>query len=110
MIFDKIIFIPFCLSLAGCEVTGEVPSFYSGPEQGLPTADPKVEVSSTIFGAAEVKPHDEIPSPASSIGKSLLITPPMRHDTNSRPMERGEPLSGPSLQYTKRVLKSVLSS
>lgn len=59
---------------------------------------------------AEVKPHNEIPSAVSSIGKSLLITPPIRPDTGSRPMERGETSSGPSLQYVKRVLKSVLSS
>ena len=72
--------------------------------------DPEIGASSTSFGAAEMKPHDEIPSPASSIGKSLLVTPPTGHDTGSRPMERGETSSGPSLQYAKRVLKSVLSS
>ena len=57
-----------------------------------------------------MKPYDEIPSPAFSIGKSLLIIPPMKHDIGSRPRERGETSFGPSLQYAKRVLKSVLSS
>ena len=56
-----------------------------------------------------MKPRDEIPLPMSSIGKSLLITPPTGHDTGSRPMGRGEISYGPSLQYAKRVLKSVLS-
>ena len=96
--------------MAGCEATGKVPLFPSGPEQGLPTVDPDTGTSSTSFVAVEVKPRDEIPSSVSSIGKSLLITPPVGHDIGSRPMERGETSSGPSLQYAKRVLKSVLSS
>ena len=69
----------------------------SETEQGVLATDPEVRASSTSFGVAEVKPHDEIPSPASLIGKSLLITPPMRHDIGSWPMERGETSSGPSL-------------
>eukprot|EP00268_Persea_americana_P010747 TRINITY_DN14386_c0_g1_i2.p1 TRINITY_DN14386_c0_g1~~TRINITY_DN14386_c0_g1_i2.p1 ORF type:complete len:131 (+),score=28.88 TRINITY_DN14386_c0_g1_i2:31-393(+) len=34
----------------------------------------------------------------------------MKHDRGSQPMERSETSSRPSLQYAKRVLKSVLSS
>ncbi|XXG53587.1 hypothetical protein AAC387_Pa03g1666 [Persea americana] len=34
----------------------------------------------------------------------------MKNDRGSWPMERGETSSGPSLQYAKKVLKSVLSS
>ena len=56
-----------------------------------------------------MKSHDEIRSSASSIGQSLLTIHPMKHDKGSRPMERGEISSGPSLQCAKRVLKSVLS-
>ena len=66
LIFDKIIFIHFRLSLAGCEATGEVPPSSSGPEQGVPAVDPEIGATFS-FGAAERKPHDEIPSPASSI-------------------------------------------
>ena len=40
--FYKIIFIPFRLSLAGCEATGEVPPSSSGLEQGVPTVNPEV--------------------------------------------------------------------
>ena len=78
--------------------------------QRVPAANPEVGAFSTSFGAAKMKPCDEIPLPASSIGKSLLTTPLIRHDMGSRPMERGETSSRPSLQYAKRVLKSVLSS
>ena len=106
---DKIIFIPFRLSLAGCEATGEVPPSSSGLEQGVPTVDPEVGATSS-FGAAEMKSHGEIRSSASPIRQSLLTIPLMKHDRGSRPMERGEISSGPSLQYAKRVLKSVLSS
>ena len=42
LIFDKIIFIPFRLSLAGCEATGEVPPSSSGLKQGVPTVDLEV--------------------------------------------------------------------
>ena len=76
----------------------------------MPTVDPEVGATSTSFGVGEMNRHDEIPSPASSIGQSLLTILPMKHDRGSRPMEQGETSSGPSLQYTKRVLKSVLSS
>ena len=72
--------------------------------------DPKVGASSTSFGAVEVIPHVEIPLLASSIGKSLLIIPPMKHDRGSQPMEPSETSFGPSLQYAKKVLKSILSS
>ena len=109
LIFDKIIFIHLCLSLAGCEATGEVPPSSSGLEQGVPAVDPEVGAASS-FGAAEMKSHDEIPSSASSIGQNMLTIPPMKHDRGSWPMERGKTSSGPSLQYAKRVLKSVLSS
>eukprot|EP00268_Persea_americana_P036232 TRINITY_DN3570_c1_g1_i14.p1 TRINITY_DN3570_c1_g1~~TRINITY_DN3570_c1_g1_i14.p1 ORF type:complete len:170 (-),score=39.98 TRINITY_DN3570_c1_g1_i14:557-1066(-) len=85
MIFDKIIFIHCRLSLAGCEAIGEVPLSSSRSEQGVPAVDPEVGASSTNFGAAE-------------------------HDTGSQPMEHGETSFGLSLQYAKRVLKSVLSS
>ncbi|XXG41735.1 hypothetical protein AAC387_Pa01g2140 [Persea americana] len=94
----------------GCEAIGEVSPSSSGLEQGAPEVDREVGATSTSFGAAEMKPHDEIPSPTSSIGQSLLTIPPMKHDRGSRPMKRGETSSGPSLQYAKRVLKSVLSS
>ncbi|XXG59365.1 hypothetical protein AAC387_Pa04g1465 [Persea americana] len=57
-----------------------------------------------------MKPRDEIPSLASLIGQNLLTIPPMKHDRGSWPMERAETSSRPSLQYAKRVLKSVLSS
>ena len=57
-----------------------------------------------------MKPHDEIPSPASSIGQNLLTIPPMKHDRGSQPLEWGETSFRPSFQYAKRVLKSVLSS
>ena len=87
----------FHLSLAGCEATGEVPLSFSGPEQGVPAVDSKVGATSTSFGAAEMKSHDEIPSSASSIGQSLLTIPPMKHDKGSRPMEWGETSSGLSL-------------
>ncbi|XXG62801.1 hypothetical protein AAC387_Pa05g1107 [Persea americana] len=93
----------------GCEATREVPPSSSGPEQGVPAVDPEVGATFS-FGVAEMKPLDEIPLPASSIGRNLLTIPPMKHDKGSRPMERGETSSGPSLQYAKRVLKSVLSS
>ena len=76
----------------------------------MPTVDPEIWTFSTSFDTAEVKPHDEIPLPVSPIGKRFLITPPTRHDIGSRPMEQGETSSGPSLQYAKRVLKSVMSS
>ena len=69
----------------------------------MPAVNPEVGATSS-FGAAKMKPPDEIPSPASSIRQSLLTIPPMKHDKGSRPMEQGETSSGPSLQYAKRVL------
>ena len=87
IIFDKIIFIHFHFSLANCEATREGPPSSSRPEQGVPAVDPEVEASYTSFGAAEVRPHVDIPSPVSSIGNSLLITPLIRHDTGSWPIE-----------------------
>ncbi|XXG88126.1 hypothetical protein AAC387_Pa12g0380 [Persea americana] len=89
----------------GCEATGEVPPSSSGLEQGVPTVEPEVGATSS-FGAVEMKPHDEISSPASSIGQSLLTIPPMKQDGSSQQMEQGETSSRPSLQYAKRVLKS----
>ena len=91
-------------------MTGEIPLSSSRLEQGVPAADPEVRASFTSFDTAEVRPHAWIPSPVSSIGNSLLITLPMRHDKGSWPMEQGESSSEPSIQYAKRVLKSVLSS
>ena len=76
----------------------------------MPVADPDIGTSSTNFGVVEMKLHDEIPSPMSSTGKSLLITPLKVHDTGSRLMEQGETSSLPSLQYANKVLKSILSS
>ena len=87
-------------------MTGDISSSSSEPEQEMPAANPEVEASSASFDEAEMK----IPSPVSSIGKSLMITPPAEHDSGSQPTERGESPSGPSLQYPKKVLKSVLSS
>ena len=97
LIFNKIIFVPFRLSLAGCEATEEVPPSSLGLEQGVPVVDPEVGATSTSFGVAEMKPPDEIVSSASSIRQSLLTIPPMKHDRGSQPMEWGETLSRPSL-------------
>ena len=91
-------------------MTGEVPSFSSEPEQGVSSVNPEIGASLTSFDASKVRPSDEISSPVSPIGKSLLITLPTGHNMGSRPMERGEPSFGPSLQFAKKVLKSVLSS
>ena len=60
-IFYKSIFIPFHLSLAGCEAIKELPPSSLGPEQGVPAVDPEVGATSTNFGATEMKPQDEIP-------------------------------------------------
>ena len=72
--------------------------------------DLEIGASSTRLDTAEARPRVEIPSPMSPIGKSLPITLPARHGMGGRPMERGEPSSGSSLQFAKKVLKSVLSS
>ena len=76
----------------------------------MPAIDPEVKTSSTSFNVARVKLHEKIPSLVSSIGKSLMITPLTEHDMFSRLMAHGESSFGPSLQYAKKVLKSVLSS
>ena len=49
LIFDKIIFIPFYLSLAGCEATREVPLSSTDPKQGVPAVDPEVGVLLPVF-------------------------------------------------------------
>ena len=110
MIFYRIIFIPFCFSLAGCEVTIEISLLSSKPEQGVPKVGLEIGTSSTSLDTAEVRPRVKIPSPMSPIGKSLLISLPMRHNMGGRLMERGEPSSWPSLLFAKKVLKSVLGS
>ena len=110
LIFDKIIFIHFLLSLAGCEVTGEVPLSFSELEQGVPAVDPGVGASSTSFDEAEESPQANIPSSAAPIGKSFLITLPMVQDMGSRPTEHGESSSESSRQFVRKVLKRVLSS
>ena len=89
MIFYRIIFIPFCFSLTGCEVTGEIHLPSSEPEQGVPKVDPEIGASSTGLDTAEVRPRVEIPSPVSPFGKSLLITLPTRQDMGSCQMEWG---------------------
>ena len=76
----------------------------------MPAADPDIGTSSTSFDAVEVKPREEVPSPVSLIGNDFLITPPASHDKCGRRMDLGETSYGPSLQYVKKVLKSVLSS
>ena len=38
-----------------------------------------------------------------------MITPQAEHDTGDQPTKHSESSSGPSLQYAKKVLKSVLS-
>ena len=96
--------------MVDCEATGEVPLPSSEPEQGVPVFDPEIWASSTSFDTEDVRSCAEIPSPMSSVGKSLMITFSTGHDMGSWPMERGEPSSGPSLQFAKKVLKSVLSS
>ena len=53
----------------------------------MPIVDPEIRASSTRFDTAEVRHCAEIPTQVSLIGKSLLITPPTRHDMDSRPME-----------------------
>ena len=58
----------------------------------------------------EVGPRAEIPTSVSPIGKSLLITFPVRQEMDNRPMEWGDPSSGPSRQFAKKALKSVLGS
>ena len=83
--------------MAGYEAIGEVPPSSLGPEQEVPAVDAEIGATSTNFGA-------------SSIGQSLWTVASKKHDRGSRLMERGETSSGPSLQYVKRVLKSVLSS
>ena len=98
------------LLLADYEATEEVPSSSPVPEQEVPVADPEVEASSAGFAATGVKPQAETSSSASSVGKSLLITLPAEHETRKQPAERGESSSGPSLEFAKRVLNSVLSS
>ena len=96
--------------MPGCEATGEVPSSSSEPEQEVPATDPEVEASSTNFDAAEVQTHDDIPSGDALTGKSLSIYLPLWSDMGSQSVERGESSSRPSLQFAKKVLKSVLSS
>ena len=44
-----IIFIPFCVSLAGFEVTEEGPLLPSEPEQGMPEVDPEVETPGPVL-------------------------------------------------------------
>ena len=83
-------------SLAGCEVTEEVPLSFSESEQGVPTADPGVGASSTSFDEAEVSPPTDIPSPAAPIGKSFLITLSTVPNMGSRPTGHGESSSEPS--------------
>ena len=95
---------------AGCEATGEVPSSSSGPEQEMPAADPEVGASSTSPVTAEAGLCGDIASSVAPIGKSLSISSPPWPDMDSQPTEHGESPSRPSLQYAKKVLKSVLSS
>ncbi|KAJ8649209.1 hypothetical protein MRB53_002232 [Persea americana] len=94
----------------GCDSIGKVPLSFSGPEQGVLAVDPGVGASSTSFDEVKVSPRVDIPYPVAPIGKSLLITLPTVYDMGSRPTEHGESSSGPSLQFTKKVLKRVLSS
>ena len=82
----------------------------SEPEQEMPAADSEVEASSTSLDAAEVETHDDIPSSDAPTGQSLLVYHPLRSDMGSQSVEHGESSSGPSLQFAKKVLKSVLSS
>ena len=85
--FYNIIFIPFCLSLVDCETIGEVPLSSSGPKQGVPVIDPEIEAPSTSFDAAEVRPHAEIPSSVSPIGKSFI-------DNSSNGVQHGQLVDG----------------
>ncbi|XXG41987.1 hypothetical protein AAC387_Pa01g2346 [Persea americana] len=94
----------------GCEVTKEVPLFFSEPELGVPVTDPRVGASSSSFDGVEASPPTDIPSPTAPVGKSFLITLPKVPDTGSRPTEHGESSSEPSRQFAMKVLKRVLSS
>ena len=72
MIFDRIMFILFSLSLAGCEVMGEIPLPSSEQVQGVPEVDPEIWVSSTGLDTTEVRPRVEIPSSVTPIGKKFI--------------------------------------
>ena len=91
-------------------MTEEVPLSFSETEQGVPVIDPGVGASSTSFDETEASPPTDIPSPAAPVGKSFLITLPTVPDMGSRPTEHGESSSEPSHQFTRKVLKRVLSS
>ncbi|WP_193450560.1 hypothetical protein, partial [Streptomyces plicatus] len=103
-------YLPFCVSLTEFEVAEESPSLPSDSEHGMPEVDP--EAGTPVAGSDTVEeiPRVEIPSSAAPIGKSSFVFLPTGHDMSSRPTEKGESSSGPSLQFAKKVLVRVLSS
>ena len=84
-------------------MTGEIPSFSSELEQRVSEVAPEVGASTTSFDEAKESPRADIPFPTTLIGKSFLVSLPMKHDIGGRPMERGETSSRPFLQYAKSV-------
>ncbi|WP_274923098.1 hypothetical protein [Streptomyces clavifer] len=88
----------------------ESPSLPSDSEHGMPEVDP--EAGTPVAGSDTVEeiPRVEIPSPTAPIGKASFVFLPTGHDMSSRPTEKGESSSGPSLLFAKKVLVRVLSS